>query len=246
MSEAGSSLRIVTTSSRPDGASLARARALAAALGAVFLPPDACDGDALVVEREGLAVRVDGGTHRWHPGLLHARLEAGFRHPMARAARLAPGDRVLDLTLGLGIDSAFFASLTGRRVIGVEASPILATVSAAGLRVAGHDVAVVCARAEAFLDGLPDRSFDVVVCDPLFRSGPSDNAGTTLYRRLGDPWRPDGPWLRSALRVVRKGIVVKDEHNSGWLESLRPDQVFQGVRSRTRYGRFVVSSEVGP
>jgi hypothetical protein len=60
------------------------------------------------------------------------------------------------------------------------------------------------------LAGYADRSFDVVVFDPMFRHGRAEPAGFDLVRRLADP-RPLTPEaLARARRVARRWVLLKD------------------------------------
>ncbi len=99
-------------------------------------------------------------------------------------------------------------------MVGIEASAALAAWVAEGLRRLGDEAA---ARIEVragdhaeILAALPDRSFDVVVFDPMFRHARAEPAGFDLVRRLADP-RPLAPAaLARARRVARRWVRVTD------------------------------------
>jgi 16S rRNA (guanine1516-N2)-methyltransferase len=171
-----------------------------------------------------------GGARRWAPGMgaLRAkRLRALRAHgasapdpterdPFLEAAGLRAGDAVLDCTLGLGADALVAATAVGARgkVVGIEVSPALAAWVAEGLRRLDDDAAarieVRGGDHEAILETLPERSFDVVLFDPMFRHARAEPAGFDLVRRLADP-RPLSPAaLARARRVARRWVVVKD------------------------------------
>jgi hypothetical protein len=230
----------VTTSDRRSAASRDRARHLASRFGWTCRRRAEVDWSepVLVVQQHRLAVVVDGRSYAWHPGLLHARKEAGQQHPMIRAGALRPGDAVLDTTLGLGTDAAFLAHITGRTVLAVEASPVLALLVAEGTAAAGLPVRVICARSEHVLRALPDGAVDAVYCDPLFKPGRTVNHSLQLYREVGDPWRPGPEWLAEARRVARRRVVIKDEARGDLLENLGPDGVLSTNRGDVRYGWF--------
>ena len=78
--------------------------------------------DALVVTRQGLALKVAGKQMSWHPGLLHALRESGSRHPWIQLGDIKIGDQILDCTLGLGTDARFISEITKERVLGIEQS----------------------------------------------------------------------------------------------------------------------------
>jgi len=231
----------ITTTDKAPAATRDRARHLASALGWAYRRRRDADWSepVFVVGREALAVAVRGRAYRWHPALLHARMEAGLRHPMMRAGDVRPGDQILDTTCGLGTDAAFLAEMSARPVVSLEATPALALLTGVGVRLAGRPVHVVCARSGDFLAGLGDNTFDAVYSDPLFRPGRPENPSLQLYRDMGDPWRPDAGWLAQARRVSRRVVVIKDERDGDLLECLRPDEVFHSRRGSARYGRFV-------
>ena len=62
------------------------------------------------------------------------RARQGEIDPLVRAAELRAGDHVLDATLGLAGDALVVAHATETKVIGLEASPVLAAFVTAGLR----------------------------------------------------------------------------------------------------------------
>jgi hypothetical protein len=189
--------------------------------------------EALLVLSASAAVLHAAGTEgpgeRWSPGMgqLRARRVArarasgrvpspSDRDPFLDACALRDGDAVLDATLGLGADALVAAEAVGPagRVVGLEASVALAAWVAEGLRRLPHAAARrVEVRAEehgAALAALPDRSFDVVVFDPMFRHARAAPGGFDAVRALADP-RPLAPAaLAEARRVARRHVVVKD------------------------------------
>ncbi len=139
------------------------------------------------------------------------RARQGETDPLVRAAGLRAGDEVLDATLGLAGD----ALIAG--VIALEASPVLAAFVTAGLRrllvpgrAAAGRIEVRCADHRAALREMPDRSVDVVLFDPMFRSAGESGALFDLVRTLAEhaPLAPET--LREARRVARRGVLVKD------------------------------------
>jgi hypothetical protein len=62
----------------------------------------------------------------------------------------------------------------------------------------------------AALAALPDRSFDVVVFDPMFRHARAEPGGFDLVRRLADPRPLEPAALGRARRVARRHVLVKD------------------------------------
>lgn len=88
----------------------------------------------------------------------------------AAARKRLSGDRLLDLTCGLGVD-ALALSRRFREVVAVERDPVLAAVARENFRRLGaENVRVVNAPAEAFLAGCRER-FDWIYVDPDRRDG---------------------------------------------------------------------------
>jgi len=229
----------VTTPLRAGAAESAAAEAAAARHGLVYVPrrnraaaevlADSGAG-ALLVLSPAAAVLVAGGLEtRWSPGmgLLRARRlakvrdgrragDASARDPFVEAAGLVPGDRVLDCTLGLGADALVAAEAVGPggEVVGLERSPGLAAWVAEGLLrlpyPAARRVVVRAAEHGEALAQLPDRSFDVVVFDPMFRHARAAPGGFDAVRALADPSPLAPEALARARRVARRRVVVKD------------------------------------
>jgi SAM-dependent methyltransferase len=224
----------VTTPLRPSPAEEAEARAAAARHGLPYAPrgnrPAArvaqeAGADALLVLSAKAAILAGGAEERrWSPGMgaLRAkRLRRGSDDPTARdpfldAAGLREGDLVLDCTVGLGADALVAAEAVGAggRVLGIEASPALAAWVAEGLRrlpgEAARRIEVRAGDHAAVLAELPERSFDVVLFDPMFRHARSAPAGFDLVRRLADARPLSAAALARARRIARRWVLVKD------------------------------------
>jgi hypothetical protein len=227
----------VTTPLRPSPAEEAEAREAAARRGLPFAPRGARAAaevareaavDALLVLSPRAAILwAEGEERRWSAGMgaLRAKRaaaraagggDATTRDPFLEAAGIRAGDQVLDCTAGLGADALVAATAAGPegRVVGLEASVALAAWVGEGLRrsrdpAAGRIKIRAADHGEA-LAALPDRCFDVVVFDPMFRHARAEPAGFDLVRRLADP-RPLTPEaLERARRVARRWVVVKD------------------------------------
>jgi 16S rRNA (guanine1516-N2)-methyltransferase len=227
----------VTTPAEATAADEAAARAAAARRGLAFVAREgralarvaaAAGADALLVlGRARAALWAGGAEQAWSGGMGELRLrrllagERATRDPFLEAAALRPGDHVLDATLGLGADALVAAGAVGRggRVVGIERSPALAALVGEGLlrhaSEASRRVEVVAGDAAELLAALPDRSFDVVCFDPMFRSPRAEGPAFDLVRRLGDPRPLAKETLARARRVARRWVVVKDG-TPGW------------------------------
>jgi hypothetical protein len=231
----------VTTVRDPEPAEQAAASACAARFGVPSLDRAGRSLASLAVEHGAEALLVlgarraalflDGEERTWQAGMGELRLRRLLRGEPARgqhtadpflaAADLRPGDAVLDATLGLGMDALVAAGAVGERgrVLGAEASTPLAALVAEGLvrhpAPAARRVEVVASDAGELLARLPERSFDVVAFDPMFRHARAQGAGFDLVRRLGDPRPLPVETLARARRVCRRWVVVKDG-TPGW------------------------------
>ncbi|MFK7930721.1 MAG: class I SAM-dependent methyltransferase [Myxococcota bacterium] len=201
------------------------------------------ENPVLMVQRSRLVLAVGDQRHRWHPGLLHTRLEAGWSHPLVRAMALEPGHRVLDCSLGLGIDAQFMAHLTGRTVWAVEASAAVAMMTAEGLGRVGADIQVVHGEAEAFMRTLPDNCVDVVQGDPMFPPGTGVTPSLAGLRAAAHHAPLGAGWVGQALRVARHRVVVRDVEPGQLLEEMRAPEVLRVGRGRPRYGVWRVILE---
>lgn len=227
----------VTTPLRPSPEDAAAARAAALRRGLPFAPRgrraaadvarEANAEGLLVLSRSSSVLVVDGEERRWAAGMGALRAKrarerlAGAgdettRDPFLEAALLEPGDLVLDCTAGLGADALVAATAVGPggRVLGLESSPALAAWVGEGLRrsddPAASRIEIRAGDHGEVLAALPDRSFDVVVFDPMFRHARAEPAGFDLIRRLADPRPLERAALDRARRVARRHVLVKD------------------------------------
>lgn len=177
----------------------------------------------------------EGNTFRFHPNLAALRvkeLAVGGEDALVTAAGLEPGDRVLDCTLGLGADAIVAAQVTGERgeVVGLESQPVIAVLVDYGLRhypVSSDSLAqamgavqVVCADYRDYLRRQKDRSFDVVLFDPMFRQTVTRSPALQSLKVLANPEPLEPDSVREALRVARKRVVLKERLVGGEFERL--------------------------
>jgi 16S rRNA (guanine1516-N2)-methyltransferase len=228
---------VVTTPLRPSPAEEEAALSAAGRHGLAFVARGgraikrvvaAADAEgALVLSATRSVLAAGGAEHAWSAGMGILRMKRvlaeragegvpGARDPFADAAGLESGDAVLDCTAGLGADALVAAAVVGRRgsVLGLESSRALAAWAGEGIRRLAEEparrVELVHADHAAFLAAAPDRSFDVVLFDPMFRHARAEPGGFDVVRRLADA-RPLSPEVLSrAMRVARRWVVVKD------------------------------------
>jgi 16S rRNA (guanine1516-N2)-methyltransferase len=194
----------------------------------------------------------------FHPGMAPGRIKRaaqGKHDHMLEAMGLGHGDRVLDCTLGLGSDAivaAWAVGLSGK-VVGIESSPALAEIVRAGLRDydkadpdatdAMRRVEVVCAEHLMHLMSCPDRSYDVVYFDPMFREPVRLSPGIAGLRRWASHARLSGNAVREATRVARRRVVIKDRTDGSELDRLGVTARLGGRGSRVEYGVISLAHE---
>jgi SAM-dependent methyltransferase len=188
-------------------------------------------GAPLLVLAQRRADLYDGGRRfRATAGLAFLRLlraRKGDVDPLVAAAGLQPGETVIDATLGLGGDALLAAQATGAPVVGLEVNALLAAFTAAGFaRLPDHGreparlVDVVLADHRGFLAGLADRSCDVVLLDPMFRTPGDAGPLFELLRAHAEHAPLEAETLREARRVARRGVLVKDHARGEELQRL--------------------------
>lgn len=119
------------------------------------------------------------------------------------AAKRIEGDRLLDLTCGLGVD-ALYLSRRFREVVTLERDPVLADIARENFaRLGVGNVEVVCSDAERYFarEGL---QFDWIYADPDRRSA----AGRKLVRL--EDCSPDIPALLPRLRQIAPRLCLKN------------------------------------
>ena len=139
---------IVTTIHKPDPAAAASARSLAARLDAPLIERNGRSLAALraeygtdtvlVAAKAGPVVHTPGGEYFFHLSMAELRinnLKDGNPDHMIGAMALKPGMSVLDCTLGLATDAIVASYVAGEkgRVLGLESSPVIATVLSIGI-----------------------------------------------------------------------------------------------------------------
>lgn len=217
----------------------ALARRFAQRLGGLYVPRrersiaemmQSLGTEQLLVCGERIVLHSGGKELFFHPSMAAVRLKrllGGGEDILLQQSGVAPGDTVIDGTLGLGADAIIFAYAVGERgcVIGVEAHPVLAEMIRFGLQqeiegwpeltAAMRRIRVVTADHLDFLRQQPDRSADIVYFDPMFRETVQDAAAMAPLRHVAwtNPLQPEA--VRQALRVARKAVILKERRNSG-------------------------------
>lgn len=205
----------------------------------------------LIVGNEQLFLQTPSGKYHFHPGMAALRIKrlvAGETDTMVSAMGLHPGDAVLDCTLGLGGDAIVAGHAVGDagRVVGLESVLSLAILVKEGLahyhfgyreideamrRVTAHH-----ASNHDYLARLPDRSFDVVYFDPMFRVTVNTSQGMLPLRELGNPGRVTKELVAQARRAARRRVVLKERRGSAEFARLGFTNLAGGRSSHIAYG----------
>jgi 16S rRNA (guanine1516-N2)-methyltransferase len=184
----------------------------------------------VVFGEDAVSLRDRLGSARGGPGLAALRLKeiakGRAEDPLQRLGELAPGERVLDATLGFAQDARVAARLVGPggSVLGVESSQPLAVLADATLRreasPASARIEVRHADSGGLLRTMPPRSVDVVLFDPMFGRALAAQPGFELLRRLADRSPLGADVLAEARRVARRVVLVKAARYTPMLRGL--------------------------
>lgn len=205
----------------------------------------------LIATKQGPLVHTAGGDFFFHLSMAELRIKNllnGKHDHMVAAMGLEPGMEVLDCTLGLSTD-AIVASLAvgdGGRVVGLEASPLIALITEYGLKnfkaedilikKALERIEVIHADYHSYLEKIPKNSFDVVYFDPMFRQPIQTSSNLKPIRFLADT----RPLTREALDLAsiaaRKKVVVKETRGSSEFQRLGIESIMGGKYSSISYG----------
>jgi len=192
---------------------------------------------ALVVfGRDAVSLWDREGHVRGSSGLAALRIDGidkgRTEDPLQRYGALAPGERVLDATLGFGQDARVAARLVGPTgaVVGLESSLPLAVLAQATLArerpARSAPIEVLHREAGEFLAGPPAGAFDVVLFDPMFVRALASQPGFDLLRRYANPAPLTEEILAQARRVARRLVLIKRARYTPALRALglRPER----------------------
>lgn len=187
----------------------------------------------------------------YHPSMAKVRIKdliSGKPDQMVYAMQLQPGDRVLDCTLGLGTDALVSSFVTGDKgkVVGLEKSHLIALITGHGLQSyednnsvlneAMRRITVNNSDYIEYLRDMPDKSFDIVYFDPMFRRPNLKSNAINAFRDMADSSPLERVALIEAVRVACKRVVMKETRQSKEFERLGFPQLVGGKYSPVAYG----------
>ncbi|HCF48673.1 MAG TPA: hypothetical protein DER60_00205 [Syntrophomonas sp.] len=217
-----------------------------------------CQTDAILVwQRPVPVLHIGEDKLFFHPSMAKVRLSAYRRKdqpdPLIEAARVKPGDLILDCTMGLGADSIVLAYFAQGQVTALESSPAIAYTIKWGMRLydsrmpwldeAVHRIKVQAIDHLCYLQSLPDKSFDLVYFDPMFRKPLLKSETLSPIRMLGDSLPLSEQAISEAGRVARKRVLLKERAGSPEFSRLGFDQVVGSVHNQVHFGIIDVNSD---
>lgn len=237
---------IVTTSQKETQSLIDQAKELAMQIKGAFIPrkersierfyQEENTDQFIVITKKRVQWYVKGKEKPFffHPGMATVRIKrllGGDNDIMIQACQLRSGDLFLDCTMGLGADSIVASFVVGEsgRVVGIESEPIIALLVQQGLQSieefpeldeAARRIEVRCSHHLDVLRKLPDKSYDVVYFDPMFRQGVLESDSLQVLRRYANPMPLDIDVINQARRVAKRRIVLKERRDSGEFERL--------------------------
>lgn len=239
---------IITTSIDPNSDTMSRVDEFAKHLNGIYVNRDKksileimniYNSDELIVI-EKMYAKYYNRNHLSNPFFFHPsmatlrinRLKQGDNDLMIQIAELKNGDSFLDCTLGLASDSLVASYIVGPKgkVTGLESENILAAIVKDGLKNTSYedkDLNEAMRRIEVIninhldkLKTLPEKSFDVVYLDPMFRLG--FNKSTPIYplRTLANQDSLLNETIIEARRVAKRYVILKETTRSREFERL--------------------------
>lgn len=258
---------IITTGYNPIMEVIQRAQRLAETTGCNYAPREKFsiprmvkhygDEDILILSQDAVRLHRAGmEPMEFHPsmGFVRAkRILKGEIEPMLVAARMQPGDSVLDCTAGLGADSLLFSVHGGEssKVTALESSLPLFALLYEGMQsyVSGQvkvneamrRIQVMHSEHLDYLRAQPDRSVDIVYFDPMFRVPLTDSASISPLRQFANPAALSLESVAQAVRVARKSVLLKEKALSGEFERLGFTELLRS-NSKTSYGVIYIDN----
>uniref|UniRef100_A0A7C5Y3Z3 Class I SAM-dependent methyltransferase n=1 Tax=Fervidobacterium nodosum TaxID=2424 RepID=A0A7C5Y3Z3_9BACT len=179
-----------------------------------------------------LSIHVANHKLFFHPGIAKIRMEnykRSGRDYLLEALKPSEDDVVYDGTFGLGMDAVFMAHFV-KKVIGTEVSQHIFRVVSYGLKnyiakdewinQAIKKIELYNADMKEFAKIQPDKSFDIVYCDPMFENPVFESSALNPLRPLASYDTLDDETLKELIRIAKKRVVIKSLVKDKLLEKL--------------------------
>lgn len=226
---------ILTTSFRPNGEQLHRAKSLAETFAVPYLERKKQGLSHLIGEGSGALVvykdrlvymHQDGKRLAFHPDTAMLRIK-GSHDPLLEVIGTG-SKRVLDATMGMANDSLVMA-FAGHEVTAVEADPLIHLLISQGLASYVADYTPInpimrsirthCRDSLSYMREQADKSFDVVYFDPMFSQELSSSPDFSGLRGLADYSPLTEKMLIEAKRVAKERIIIKAHYKDPVFET---------------------------
>lgn len=257
---------IITTSPSSSEALTAKAKQFAERSGGRFaarrrfsvdqLLEKAEDGLVLVVtEAEMRLYKKDAKQSEqpltYHPSMAYVKLKGmmnGKIEPLITYSGCEAGDYVLDCTAGLASDSLLFSMQVGEtgKVVAVESQLPLYLIVSEGLKhyqapveeieAAMRRIEMVNASHYSYLKALPDKSFDIVYFDPMFRQPLQESTAIRPLRNVANHDALSKQSIEEAKRVARKCVILKEHSGSPEFARLGFTPIGKQIYHKPAYG----------
>ena len=248
----------VTTSLKGEVSLKDEAKAWADEVGAHFVPRQGRREEKLhnlyenliIYTNMGPEIRTEGGRHRFHPSMAELRIrqiDSGKGDRFLDAVAATRPVEFLDCTCGLGSDAlvASYGLPRGSRVDAVEASPLLARVTAWGFSRYVHECRAVTEALrhihltyntyESVLTSIEDKSYDIIYFDPMFSRPVVESCSFTPVRAVMEHGSLTYGILERALSVARRRVVIKGRDLHGIRRVYPQMKQYGGKYSRIAY-----------
>ena len=222
----------VTTSLKGEVSLKDEAKAWADEVGAHFVPRQGRGEeelhnlyeDLIIYTNMGPEIRTEGGRHHFHPSMAELRIrqiDSGKGDRFLDALAATRPVEFLDCTCGLGSDAlvASYGLPRGSRVDAVEASPLLARVTAWGFSRYVHERRAVTEALrhihltyntyESVLTSIKDKSYDIIYFDPMFTRPVQESSNFTPLRDVVCHVPLTTDMIDLALCKAGKRVVIK-------------------------------------
>lgn len=257
---------IITTSNSAHNDTVAVANELAKTLGLKYIPRERLSfnelkektgmENMLIVTDKRIYLKTGQGDFFFHPNMARVRIksmDAGKTDLLVTATGVQSSDMILDCTLGFAADAIVFSYLvgTGGHVVGIESEPLIAELTRRGLQhydwgdslinAALKRIKVITADHTDYLRQLPDRSFDIVYFDPMFRQPVYRSNAIQPLRIIANASPLTELVINEAKRVARRRVVLKERHASTEFARLGFKHILGGKSSYLAFGYIEIN-----